>query len=130
MKYEPSTGPSLYYTDDYEWVESLDGIAYTGICKFKLTGFKVIEEIKLIATTGYTKKADVLATFRYADFLIVAHMPVDGYILRFNEELIKGNNHFFLSDPQGKGWIAEFVAANRQDDYGLKRSIPFSTPIT
>lgn len=54
-----------YYTKDHEWIHFQGTVAHIGICGFKLTGFKQIQEIKFIEPSGFKKQGEVVATIRY-----------------------------------------------------------------
>ncbi|SEN98147.1 hypothetical protein SAMN05660816_01801 [Niastella yeongjuensis] len=36
---------NLYYTNDHEWIDFQGVVAYVGVCRFKLSGFKEIHKI-------------------------------------------------------------------------------------
>jgi len=42
MNTDKAAKRDLYYTNDHEWIDFQGTIAYTGICLFKLLGFKEI----------------------------------------------------------------------------------------
>ena len=106
MNPKQSTYKDLYYTKDHEWVDFQGPVAYTGICSFKLTGFKQIEEINFIEPAGFKKKGEVIATVKYNDFQVSACMPVDGKILQVNEKLVEENPNILLDCAESSGWIA------------------------
>jgi glycine cleavage system H protein len=105
----PSAQQKHYYTTDHEWIEFQDTVAYIGICKFKLTGFKQIQEITFNEPSGFKKQGDVIASIKYNDYLIEAHMPVDGQVLQVNEKLLLENPCILLEDAESSGWIALIV---------------------
>jgi glycine cleavage system H protein len=109
MNKQLPTRKDQYYTKDHEWIEFQGTVAYTGICKFKLTGFKQIQEINFNEPVGFKKQGDVIATVKYNDYLIEAHMPVDGKVLQLNEKLISGNLNILLDCAESSGWIALIV---------------------
>ena len=101
----------IYYTADHEWIDFQGSVAYIGVCSFKLTGFREVQQIHLKEFDGFRKKSDVIATIRYNDYLIELHMPVDGKIVEVNESLVSGNPNLLLQYPEGAGWIAKIVPA-------------------
>ncbi len=109
MNTQLKTSKDLYYTKDHEWVDFQDTVAYIGICKFKLTGFKQIQEIKFNEPVGFKKQGEVIASVKYSDYLIEAHMPVDGKVLQVNEKLITGNPNILLDCAESSAWIALIV---------------------
>lgn len=105
MNTDKITRRDLYYTHDHEWIDFQGSIAYIGICSFKLTGFKQIQEIEFKEPTGFKKKGDVIATLKYNDYQISAHMPVDGKVLQVNDRLVNGNVNILLDCAESSGWI-------------------------
>ena len=99
----------LYYTKDHEWINFQGSVAYIGVSKFKLTGFKDIEKITFMDSSGFKKQGEVIATVKYNDYLIEAHMPVDGKVLQVNEKLVSGNQNILLDCAESSAWIALIV---------------------
>jgi len=102
---QPAT-KDLYFTNDHEWVDFKGPVAYTGICSFKLTGFREIQQISFNEPLGYKKKGEIIATVSYLDYVIEAHMPVDGKVVRVNNELVTGDKNVLLNHAETIGWIA------------------------
>lgn len=109
MNIKQSTKKDQYYTKDHEWIDFQGTVAYIGICKFKLTGFKQIQEIKFIEPSGFKKQGEVIASVKYNDYLIEAHMPVDGKVLQVNDKLVSGNPNILLDCAESSAWIALIV---------------------
>jgi glycine cleavage system H protein len=109
MNAQQSTGRDLYYTKDHEWVDFKGTIAYTGVCSFKLLGFKEIQKITFTKSFGFKKQGEVIATIQYKDYRVEAHMPVDGKLQQLNETLIAGNNNMLLEYAESSGWIALII---------------------
>lgn len=104
-----------YYTRDHEWIDFDGNVAYTGICKFKLTGFKQIQSIKLNTAESFKRQGDVIATIVYNDYTIEAHMPVDGKVLNVNEKLVTGNMNILLDCCESSAWIALIVPSDPKE---------------
>ena len=119
MKKEKSASRDLYYTHDHEWVDFQGTVAYTGVCLFKLLGFKEIHQIRFRETSGFCKKGDVVAIIKYNDYLVEAHMPVDGKIIQVNEVLHSGNPNLLLQHAENTGWIALIVPSQPYERGGL-----------
>lgn len=98
----------LYYTNDHEWIDFQGTVAYAGVCKFKLTGFKQIKKIKFSAS-GFKKKGEVIASVESNDYHIEVHMPVDGKVLQVNDKLISGNPNILLDCAESSAWIALII---------------------
>lgn len=112
------TRKDQYYTKDHEWIDFQGTVAYIGICKFKLTGFKQIQEISFNEPAGFKKQGEVIATVKYNDYLIEAHMPVDGKVLQVNERLVTGNPNILIDYSESSAWIAliiPFLPHERKD---------------
>ena len=99
----------LYYTTDHEWIDFQGAIAYVGICKFKLTGFKQVQEINFKEPEGFKKQGDVIATIKFNEYLVEAHMPVDGKIVHVNNVLLSGNPNILLDCSETIAWIAMII---------------------
>jgi glycine cleavage system H protein len=97
---------NLYYTKDHEWIDFQDPFAYIGVSNFKLIGFKEIEHIVIHKISGFMKQGEIIATIKYNDYQIVAHMPVDGIILKVNYILRFGNKNILKKYAETSGWIA------------------------
>jgi glycine cleavage system H lipoate-binding protein len=50
-----------------------------------------------------------VATVKYNDYLVEAHMPVDGRVLQVNEKLVSGNLNILLDCAESSAWIAIIV---------------------
>jgi len=109
MKTNKLSNKDLYYTTDHEWIDFQGSVAYIGVCQFKLLGFKKVHQITFKDDSGFKKKSDVVATIKYNDYQIDVHMPVDGKIVEFNENLLAGKNDALLLQPESTGWIAKIV---------------------
>ena len=108
---ERSTNKDLYYTRDHEWIDFRGTVAYIGICRFKLLGFREVQQIVFNEPSGFKKRGEVIATIRYNDYQIEAHMPVDGKVIELNEVLTSGDQNMLLHYPENNGWIAMIIPA-------------------
>ena len=109
MSIQSSTKKDQYYTKDHEWIDFQGTVAYIGICKFKLTGFKQIQEIRFNDPSGFKNQGEVIASVKYNDYLVEVHMPVDGKVLQVNEKLVSGNPNILLDCAESSAWIALIV---------------------
>jgi glycine cleavage system H protein len=46
MNTEKTINKDLYYTKDHEWIDFRGAVANTGVCNFKLLGFKKIHQVQ------------------------------------------------------------------------------------
>lgn len=99
---------NLYFTQDHEWIDFQDPIAYVGVCAFKLTGFKQIDQVCFHHTTGFHKRGEIIATISYRDYQVECHMPVDGDISLVNE-FIQSENKDQLLAPETRGWLIQII---------------------
>ncbi len=103
-----------YYTNDHEWIHFQGTVAYTGVCSFKLTGFRAIQQVIFNESLGFKKRGDLIATIIYNDYIIEAHMPVDGKLLEINTNLIYGDDSLLLKDAE-TAWIAKIAPSVPQE---------------
>lgn len=106
---ENSAYKNLYYTKDHEWIEFQGSVAYVGICSFKLTGFREVQQIIFNIRSGFKKQGEVIAIIKNKDYQIEAHMPVDGKIVQPNDILLSANPNTLLQHAENSGWIALIV---------------------
>jgi glycine cleavage system H protein len=119
MKSNINIVKDLYFTNDHEWVDFQGATAFTGVCAFKLLGFKEVQEIQYHNSDGFLARGEVIATIRYNDYQIEAHMPVNGKILQLNDELKSGNQNLLLLQPESNGWIARIAPSQPYERKGL-----------
>lgn len=119
MSVKISAVKDLYYTRDHEWIDFKGTVAYTGICSFKLLGFKEIHELVFFTTPVIKKPGDIIATIKYKDYQVMAHVPVDGKLVSVNEALVSGNRNLLLQQPENNGWIAMIVPSRPYERKGL-----------
>ena len=111
MNTDKTNNKDLYYTKDHEWIDFQGTVAYTGICHFKLLGFKEIHHICFKEPSGFKRKGDVIASISYNDYEIYAHMPVDGKVIQVNETLLSSNLNGLLQNAENSGWLALIIPA-------------------
>jgi glycine cleavage system H protein len=119
MNSQNAANKDLYYTSDHEWINFKGSIAYTGICSFKLLGFKEIQQLNFSASPGFLKRGDLIATIRFNDYQIEARMPVDGNVVELNDALINGDPNTLLKYAESSGWIAMIAPSKPYERKGL-----------
>jgi glycine cleavage system H protein len=107
----PITRRDQYFTKDHEWIDFQGSVAYIGVCRFKLTGFKQIQKLQFIEPLGFKKQGEIIALVKYNDYLVEVHMPVDGKVMQVNEALAAGNPDALLHHAEGSAWLAFIVPA-------------------
>lgn len=110
---------NLYYTDDHEWIDFQGSIAYVGVCHFKLSGFKEIQQIIFVENSDLLNQGEVIASVKYDDYLVLVHMPVEGRIISFNDVLLTDEKGILLQQPENNGWIALVVPCQLNNRTGL-----------
>src|ERR1035437_9839572 len=95
----------LYYTNDHEWIDFQGSEAFIGICNFKLSGIKQIQQIVFTERSDLIKQGDVVAIILCDDYQIPVHMPIDGKIIHINEMLLTSDKDILLQQPENYGWI-------------------------
>lgn len=109
MSTEKISPKDIYYTNDHEWIDFQGTVAYVGVCSFKLSGFKEIHQISIYESSGFRKQGEVIATIKYKDYQIEAHMPVDGKLIKVNDTLVSGDPNVLIQHAENSGWIALIV---------------------
>lgn len=104
-----------YYTQDHEWVNFLGSVAYVGVCAFKLTGIRQIREIEFGRSGEFIKAGELLAIVYSGDYKIPVHMPVDGEVIRYNEELQDDKGGSLLQNSEQQGWVALIYPSSLHD---------------
>lgn len=105
----------LYYTGDHDWIDFQGKIAYVGVCRFKLTGFREVQQLIVKEPLGFKAKGQIIATIRYNDYLVDARMPVDGKVVQLNDLLLAGDYSILLQQPEHNGWIALVIPAEPKE---------------
>jgi glycine cleavage system H protein len=119
MKAAKTDNKDLYYTADHEWISFQGTVACIGVCHFKLSGFKEVDQIIYNATSGLQKAGETIATLRYNDFAVEVKMPVDGKIMETNPNLIYRENGYLIKHAETDGWIARIIPSQPFERKGL-----------
>jgi glycine cleavage system H protein len=110
---------NLYYTKDHEWIDFQGSVAYIGVCRFKLSGFKEIHKIEFREISDLIKEREVIGSIQFDDYQILVHMPVEGKIISINDLLLTEERDVLLQQPEQNGWIALIVPSSLVDKTGL-----------
>jgi glycine cleavage system H protein len=110
---------NLYYTKDHEWIDFQGSVAYIGVCRFKLSGFKEIHKIEFKEFPDQINPGDVITSIQFDDYQIHMHMPVEGKIISINDLLLTEERDVLLQQPENNGWLALIVPSNLNDKTGL-----------
>ena len=115
MQIEKIPARDLYYTNDHEWIDFQGKVAYVGVCSFKLTGFKQVEQLVVNEPLGFKVKGEVIASIRYKDYCVDACMPVDGKVVQLNDHLLAGNYTLLAEQPENNGWVALIIPSEPKE---------------
>ena len=85
------------------------------MCRFKLTGFREVQQLIVKEPLGFKAKGQIIATIRYNDYLVDARMPVDGKVVQLNDLLLAGDYSILLQQPEHNGWIALVIPAEPKE---------------
>jgi len=110
---------ALYYTHDHEWIDFQGPVAHVGVCAFKLTGIKQIRQVEFKQGRDLKKAGEILAIIHSGEYKIPIHMPVDGEILSYNEELSSDKQNILLEQPERSRWVAFIVPSVPHEQNGL-----------
>lgn len=105
----------LYYTSDHDWIDFQGKVAYVGVCRFKLTGFREVQQLVVTEPLGFKAKGQIIASIRYNDYIVDARMPVDGKVVQLNDLLLTGDYSILAQQPEHNGWIALIIPAEPKD---------------
>ncbi len=105
----------LYYTSDHDWIDFQGKVAYVGVCRFKLTGFREVQQLVVKEPLGFKAKGQIIASIRYNDYIVDARMPVDGKVVQLNDLLLAGDYSILAQQPEHNGWIALIIPAEPKD---------------
>ena len=105
----------LYYTNDHDWIDFQGKVAYVGVCRFKLTGFREVQQLLVTEPLGFKAKGQIIASIRYNDYIVDARMPVDGKVVQLNDLLLTGDYSILVQQPEHNGWIALIIPAEPKD---------------
>jgi glycine cleavage system H protein len=110
---------NLYYTNDHEWIDFQGSVAYIGVCQFKLSGIKEIQQIVFAENSDLRKQGEIIASIHFDDYQIPVHMPVEGKIITINDLLLTDNKNLLIQQPENNGWIALAVPGQLNNKRGL-----------
>lgn len=120
----------LYYTSDHDWIDFQGKVAYVGVCRFKLTGFRELQQLVVTEPLGFKAKGQIIATIRYNDYIVDARMPVDGKVVQLNDLLLTGDYSILAQQPEHNGWIALIIPAAPKDRDQLLSPEQYKAAIT
>jgi len=102
-----------FYTADHEWICFADNGAYVGVCGFKLTGIRKIENIRLFVSgnNDIVTEGTPMLQLCYKDYIIVVHAPIDCRLLAVGNVITDGMWEDIIAQPEGRGWLFKIIPA-------------------
>ena len=109
------------YTKDHEWLRIEGNEAYVGITHFAQSELGDIVFIDVDTEGESLEKEEVFGSVEAVKTVSDLFMPVNGEVLKFNENL-EDNPELINSDPYGDGWIIKVSISDSSELEGLLSS--------
>jgi len=95
---------SLFFTEDHEWISSLNGTAKIGISAFAIEQLGDIVHIDLPQVGKTFEAKDPFGTVESTKTVSDLYMPGKGKVIAINEEIL-AKPEMLAEDPYHKGWL-------------------------
>lgn len=96
----------LFYTDEHEWIQQLDGRLRIGISDFAQDQLGDIVYIELPEVGSDVAKEDILVEVESTKSVGEVYAPVAGRIVAVNEA-VGANPELVNQSPYDEGWLVE-----------------------
>jgi len=117
---------NLFFTEDHEWISSLNGTAKIGISSFAIEQLGDIVHVDLPEIGKSFGAKDPFGTVESTKTVSDLYMPGKGKIVGVNEEII-AKPELLTEDPYHKGWLVKVQLD--QEIKGLMTSAQYETYI-
>lgn len=107
----------LFYTDEHEWIQELDGRIRIGISDFAQDQLGDIVYVELPETGTKVAKEDILVEVESTKSVGEVYAPVAGTIVAVNEA-VAGNPELVNNSPYEEGWLVEIEPDGDLDTSG------------
>lgn len=97
---------NLFFTEDHEWISSLNGTAKIGISAFAIEQLGDIVHIDLPAVGKSFDAKDPFGTVESTKTVSDLYMPGKGKVLAINDEVL-AKPELLTEDPYNKGWLVK-----------------------
>ena len=97
---------NLKYSKDHEWLRVEGDVAYVGITSFAQAELGDIVFVEIDTEGDDLEKEEVFGTVEAVKTVSDLFMPINGKVLKVNEELLN-SPELINNDPYGKGWIIQ-----------------------
>jgi glycine cleavage system H protein len=108
----------LFYTDEHEWIQQLDGRLRIGISDFAQDQLGDIVYVELPEVGSRVAKEDVLVEVESTKSVGEVYAPVAGEIVAVNES-VSSNPELVNQSPYEEGWLVEIKPDEDLDTGGL-----------
>jgi glycine cleavage system H protein len=108
----------LFYTDEHEWIQQLDGRLRIGISDFAQDQLGDIVYVELPEVGSRVAKEDVLVEVESTKSVGEVYAPVAGEIVAVNES-VSSNPELVNQSPYEEGWLVEIKPDEDLDTSGL-----------
>lgn len=97
---------NLFFTEDHEWISSLNGTAKIGISAFAIEQLGDIVHIDLPKVGKTFDAKDPFGTVESTKTVSDLYMPGKGKVIEVNEEVLK-KPELLTEDSYHKGWLVK-----------------------
>jgi glycine cleavage system H protein len=108
----------LFYTDEHEWIQQLDGRLRIGISDFAQDQLGDIVYVELPEVGSRVAKEDVLVEVESTKSVGEVYAPVAGEIVAVNES-VSSSPELVNQSPYEEGWLVEIKPDEDLDTSGL-----------
>lgn len=108
----------LFYTDEHEWIQQLEGRIRIGISDFAQDQLGDIVYVELPESGTHVAKEDILVEVESTKSVGEVYAPVAGKIVAVNET-VAGNPELINSSPYEDGWLVELEPDGDLDTSGF-----------
>ncbi|MBX3553649.1 MAG: glycine cleavage system protein GcvH [Pseudolabrys sp.] len=110
--------PTIYYTEDHEWIRVEDGVATVGITNYAQEQLGDLVFVELPEAGRALKKGDTAVVVESVKAASDVYAPVDGEIVEANDAL-SSEPALVNSAATGDGWLWKMKLADESQLNGL-----------
>ncbi|MBN2642648.1 MAG: glycine cleavage system protein GcvH [Victivallales bacterium] len=103
-----------YYTEEHEWVEVKDGVAYVGISQHAADELGDITYIELPQEGEFYGSGDTLGVVESVKAASDFYAPISGKVLAINTDL-EDNPELLNESAEDEAWICQLDLENAND---------------
>lgn len=106
---------NLFFTEDHEWVSSLNGTVKVGISAFAIEQLGDIVHVDLPKVGSSFNAKDPFGTVESTKTVSDLYMPAKGKVVAINDELL-AKPEILAEDPYQKGWLVKIQLDSEAKD--------------